>query len=107
MKQTALSLKDKLVELRKWEKTYKALQKHLDKQPVGYPATFSGVERRILKAMFSIDEARLAMHMECWQFETADAIFNKAGEILGMTLDEVAGRLSAMEKKAPYLPKNR
>lgn len=31
--------------------------------PVGFPATLSGVERRLLKAMFTIDDARVALHM--------------------------------------------
>ena len=45
------------------ETIYKSLQKHLDNQAVGYPATKSGVEIRLLKRFFNPDEARLAMHM--------------------------------------------
>ncbi|MDO9263716.1 MAG: 4Fe-4S ferredoxin, partial [Desulfosalsimonadaceae bacterium] len=40
---------------------YKALQRHLDAMPVGFPATRSGVEIRILKHLFDPDEAMLAM----------------------------------------------
>ena len=98
MKHVAAALKDKLVDLRQWDKTYKALQKHLDTLPVGLPATLSGVERRLLKAMFSIDEARLALYMD-WHFETAETIFNKAGTPLGLSREEVSDRLSTMEKK--------
>jgi len=98
MKQTALSIKDKLVDLRKWDKTYKALRKHLDKQPVGLPATISGAERRILKTMFTIDEARLALYMD-WRYKTAETIFEKAGEALGMSREDVDSMLSSMEKK--------
>ena len=36
------------------EKVYRDLQKHLDKQAVGFPATKSGVELRILKHLFAI-----------------------------------------------------
>ena len=45
------------------EEIYRHLQKHLDKQPVGYPATKSGAEIRILRKLFSPEEARLAMHL--------------------------------------------
>jgi hypothetical protein len=33
--------------------TYRKLQEHLDKMPVGYPATKSGVEINLLKAIFT------------------------------------------------------
>ena len=39
---------------------YQALREHLDSLPGGYPATESGVEIRILKKWFSLEEARLA-----------------------------------------------
>ena len=38
---------------------YRALQRHLDRMPVPFPATESGVEIRILKQLFTADEARL------------------------------------------------
>ena len=40
---------------------YRALQRHLDRMPVPFPATESGVEIRILKHLFTSDEARLAL----------------------------------------------
>ena len=42
---------------------YKKLRKHLDAQPVGFPATASGVERRILREVFTADEAKLALDL--------------------------------------------
>jgi len=42
---------------------YRALQRHLDSQAVGFPATKSGVELRILERIFSPEEARLALHL--------------------------------------------
>lgn len=45
------------------EQIYRKLQQHLDKQAVGYPATRSGAEIRLLKRFFSPEEARLAMHL--------------------------------------------
>jgi len=40
---------------------YKQLAEHLDKLPAGYPATDSGVELRILKRLFTEEEARTAL----------------------------------------------
>ena len=88
MKQTVLAIKDKLVELRKWDKSYKKLRRHLHKMPVGYPGTFSGVERRLLKAMFTVDEAELAVFMD-YRFESAAAIHTKARHT-GITEERVA-----------------
>ena len=41
----------------------RALQEHLDRQAVGFPATPSGAEIRLLKKLFTPDEARLALHL--------------------------------------------
>jgi electron transport complex protein RnfB len=40
---------------------YKKLAKHLDNLPAGYPSTESGVELRILKRLFTPEEAEIAM----------------------------------------------
>ena len=45
------------------EQIYRKLQRYLDKQAVGYPATKSGAEIRLLKRFFSPEEARLAMYL--------------------------------------------
>jgi len=42
---------------------YRKLQQHLDTLPIGYPATESGVEIRILKFLFSPVEAEIALNM--------------------------------------------
>jgi len=39
---------------------YRALQRHLDRMPVGYPLSESGVELRILRQLLTPDEARVA-----------------------------------------------
>ena len=43
---------------------YRALQQHLDKMPIGYPATESGVELRVLKHLFTPEEAKLALKLK-------------------------------------------
>ena len=42
---------------------YRRLQEHLDRMPVGFPATASGVEIRILRRLFSPDDAELALDL--------------------------------------------
>ena len=42
---------------------YRKLQLHLDTLPIGYPATESGVEIRILQFLFSPKEAEIAVNM--------------------------------------------
>ena len=39
---------------------YREFQKHLDKMPVGYPATESGIEIEILKLLFTPEQAKIA-----------------------------------------------
>lgn len=42
---------------------YKKLAKHLNNLPGGFPSTESGVELRILRRLFSPEEAELALHL--------------------------------------------
>ena len=54
-------------------KVYRRLQKHLDRQAVSYPATLSGVELRLLKEIFTHEEARIAMNLS-YRFQTVASI---------------------------------
>lgn len=42
---------------------YRLLQQHLDRMPVGFPATESGVEIRILRHLFTPEEAAIALEL--------------------------------------------
>jgi electron transport complex protein RnfB len=42
---------------------YKKLREHLDKMPVGFPETESGIEIRILKHLFTPEQAEVALHL--------------------------------------------
>ncbi len=44
---------------------YRLLQRHLDRQAIGFPATWSGADIRLLKRLFTPDEAKLALHLSC------------------------------------------
>ena len=74
--------------------TYRRLQRHLDQFPLGFPQTVSGVEIEILKKLFTIDEAELALFLIPLPEESSD-IAKRAG------LDEsaVAEKLEEMSKK--------
>jgi electron transport complex protein RnfB len=45
------------------ESLYRRLQQHLDRMPVGFPATESGVEIRILRRLFTPGEAEIALEL--------------------------------------------
>jgi electron transport complex protein RnfB len=42
------------------QEVYERLARHLDQLPAGFPKTESGVELRILKRLFTEEEAELA-----------------------------------------------
>lgn len=56
---------------------YRKLQKHLDKMPVGYPTTKSGVEISLLKSIFTPQEAQITTHLD-YKHKTVDQIYQKA-----------------------------
>ena len=55
---------------------YRKLQQHLDKLPVGFPETESGVEIRILKYLFTPQEAAIAIDLS-YLPETISVIFKR------------------------------
>jgi len=42
---------------------FERLRDHIDKMPIAYPATESGVELRILRRLFTPEEAEMALHL--------------------------------------------
>jgi electron transport complex protein RnfB len=76
---------------------YRQLQKHLNKMPVGYPATKSGVEIKLLKGIFTPQEANIATHLD-YKHKTVDQIFETAQvevgskEELTRILDEIVAK---------------
>ncbi len=77
---------------------YKQLAEHLDKLPAGFPSTENGVELRILKRLFTEEEARVAMLMTMIP-ETADQVAARTGE----DLDTLAPMIDAMSRKGLLL----
>ena len=73
---------------------FQRLARHLDSLPGGYPATESGVELRILRRLFSPEEAGLAVHVSLIP-EQARVIAHRAG----ITRGEAERRLAEMSRK--------
>jgi H+/Na+-translocating ferredoxin:NAD+ oxidoreductase subunit B len=57
---------------------YEKLANHLDHLPGGYPSTPSGVELKILKKLFTLEEASLAVHLTLLD-ETSKVVAYRAG----------------------------
>ncbi len=51
------------METERSESLYRRLQQHLDRMPVGFPATESGVEIRILQRLFTPEQAEIALQL--------------------------------------------
>jgi Na+-translocating ferredoxin:NAD+ oxidoreductase subunit B len=83
--------------LSKTSRPYKELRKHLDRQPVGYPATPSGVELRILKELFTVEEAEAALNLG-YKFEPSEVICARAGQ-KECDQNRISRLLESMEKK--------
>jgi NAD-dependent dihydropyrimidine dehydrogenase PreA subunit len=76
---------------------YRKLQEHLDKMPIGYPATQSGVEINLLKVVFTPEEANIATHLD-YKHKSIDQIFESvkaevgSKETLSEILDAIVGK---------------
>jgi electron transport complex protein RnfB len=81
---------------------YRDLQQHFDKFPVGFPATKSGVEIRLLKRLFTPEEAKIAcnLNFSYENFESLKDIYNRLNSLgFGYTIDELEIHLDNMARK--------
>jgi Pyruvate/2-oxoacid:ferredoxin oxidoreductase delta subunit len=76
---------------------YIKLQKHLDKQVVGFPATRSGVEIKILKHIFTPQEAEIACCLS-YKYALLETIFSRAGHLVD-SAEELEKNLDRIQKK--------
>ena len=76
------------------EDTYVRLREFLDAMPGGFPATNTGIEIKILKKLFSPDEAELTMKLK----EDPEQVSEIANRI-GMEEGELAEKLEEMAQK--------
>lgn len=76
---------------------YVRLQQHLDRQAVGFPATRSGAEIRILKHIFTPLEAQLATCLT-YRFESLETVLNRAAHMVDAP-EELEKHLDRILKK--------
>lgn len=76
------------------ESVYRALASHLDRLPAGFPQTDSGVEIKILRKLFTPEEAALAQLLSL-RPETADRIATRNG----MDGSKLSTKLQSMSQK--------
>ena len=77
--------------------TYRKLQKYLDSLPVDYPKTESGVELRILRHLFTPQEAEIALNLKIIPQEPK-AMFRPFKK-KGWTLEQFSEALLTLAKK--------
>ena len=76
---------------------YRNLQEHLDQFAVGFPATESGEEIRILKHLFDPEEAKLATKLTD-KYDSLDSIYQRAKNLVS-SIDELKEKLDHMVSK--------
>jgi len=79
------------------ENVFRRLQRHIDKMPVAYPATESGVELRVLKHLFTPEEAEMALHLSAIP-EPIEKIHSRARKD-GVELKELRQALNRLAAK--------
>ena len=76
------------------DEVYRELQQHLDSQAVAFPAAKSGAEIRLLKRLFTPDEARLAMYLS-YKPRSVKQIYDTVKDS-GMSLKAIDSMLEKM-----------
>ncbi len=76
------------------EELYRQLQKRLDQYSMGFPATESGIEMKILRHLFSEADADLFLSLTP-QLETPDSVASR----LEKAVEEIAARLDDMAER--------
>jgi NAD-dependent dihydropyrimidine dehydrogenase PreA subunit len=79
------------------EEAYIRLQQHLDRQAVGFPATRSGAEIKILKHIFTPREAEIAATLS-YKPEPLERIFERARHMVESP-EELASLLDCIQRK--------
>jgi electron transport complex protein RnfB len=80
--------------MRKQDDVYSRLARHLDDLPAGFPATRSGVELRLLRRLFTEEEAEMALRLSVLA-ERPESVAVRAG----LPAAETARRLEEMSLK--------
>jgi Pyruvate/2-oxoacid:ferredoxin oxidoreductase delta subunit len=81
---------------------YRELQRHLDNMPAGFPATESGVEIRILKHLFTPEEAEIALHLSALP-ESLERIYRRVKKSRDIPKEELEEMLDSLVEKGVIL----
>ena len=81
---------------------YQRLRERLDEYALGFPATESGVELKLLKRMFTEKEAEMYLHLTRG-LEPASAVAQRAG----CSVEEATELLESITAKGATLPTKR
>jgi electron transport complex protein RnfB len=79
------------------DRTYHDLRTHLDRMAVGFPSTDSGVEIRLLKHLFTPEEAEVALHLSMVP-EPVERIYPRIKKT-GMSIEKLEQLLDGMVRK--------
>jgi len=83
---------------------FRALQQHLDKGPVGFPATKSGIDVTLLKLLFTEQDAQIAACLSNIKLEPAKTIWKRAQKAgVTLSLDDFKKKLDEMVYKGIIL----
>jgi ferredoxin len=96
-----------MVELKEGDIVYRELQEHLDKMPIGFPRAESGSDLKLLKLLFTPEEAKIATYLKFgWyrDIESLDQIYTRV-KSTGISLQELEKILDKMAKKGTILSK--
>ena len=95
------------------DRIYRQLQRHLDKQPIGFPRGRSGSDIRLLKHHFTIEEAHIALAMS-FRYETFEIIQSRMPDVIkkigaltpdALTSADIRKWLDSMSRRAGIMQK--
>ncbi|MFX0039533.1 MAG: 4Fe-4S binding protein [Promethearchaeota archaeon] len=84
---------------------YRRLQEHLDQMPIGFPKAKSGSDIRVLKHLFTPEEAKIATFLRFgWNrdLEPLEQIYERIKDT-GISLEELEAKLDDLTKKGSIL----
>lgn len=73
---------------------YRELQKHLDKMPVGFPPTESGIEIKILKHLFTPEQVKIALKLN-FMADPLKKVYRRLKNT-GFSMEEIEKKLDEM-----------
>lgn len=76
---------------------YRNLQLHLDQFPIGFPATTTGIELKVLKHLFTEKEAIIATKLS-WSYDSSENILNQVNE-MDVSIEQMEQILANMASK--------